>query len=546
MRHAAGAEILRAFAARGPLAPSVTVARMSDEGVRALHQAFGGALIVEPDIPLRAASFVSVSPLIRAPIRPAGPGFTATLQVVADGQPVEQAEVQILGERCGARGVTGQDGKVALHLEGELPETVMELLVEPRAGYWPLYRYRPRVEPRGVTVVTVHRMSPTEQRDWSGAAMGFDRLPTAQRGAGVSIALIDSGVATNHPQLKAIARGIDLAAGARPDARSWAEDVAGSHGTACAGIIAAAPDATQGIRGYASQADLHVCKLPAHARCSDLLAAIDYCLDARIDVACLGYGCQSGSLIVEQRIMAAKQQGIALIAAAGNTGAAVEFPACSTHVLAIGAIGQVGSFPDDSPQAAQAAAALPAGQGFFVPPFACQGPELDLCAPGVAVVSCASPDGHAVYDGSSLAAAHATALAALILAEHGDFRRAFSARDFRRVERLFQILKETARPIGHPWHTGAGLPDAARALGRTFQPTAVPAPLEVGLEELRNAMRQIEAVHAISVGGIKIEPPRGPAAVSPVPLNPYPWSVTAAVGPGDLQALKTAMLQAGL
>jgi subtilisin len=378
--------------------------------------------------------------------------------------------------------------------------------------------------------------------------MGFDQLPTAQRGAGVSIALIDSGVATGHTQLKAVAHGIDLAAGARSDARTWAEDVAGSHGTSCAGIISAAPDATQGVRGYAPQSELHVCKLPAYARCSDLLAAIDYCLEARVDVACLGYGCPSGSLIVEQRIIAAKERGVALIAAAGNTGAAVQFPACSMHVLAIGAIGQLGTFPDDSPQAAQAAGGLPAAQGLFVPPYACHGPEVDLCAPGVAVLSCASPDGYAVYDGSSLAAAHVTALAALILAEHGDFRRAFSERDFRRVERLFQILKETARPVGHPWHTGAGLPDAARALGRTLQPTVISASLDVGLGELRSAMRRIDAIHASSLGPVKVEPPRGPAIVAPVPLNPYPWSGIADAGAplADFQALKAAMLQAGL
>jgi hypothetical protein len=38
------------------------------------------------------------------------------------------------------------------------------------------------------------------------------------------------------------------------------------------------------------------------------------------------------------------------------------------------------------------------------------------------------------------------ALAALILAHHGDFRGDFASRDFRRVERLFQILKDTAQP----------------------------------------------------------------------------------------------------
>ena len=214
------------------------------------------------------------------------------------------------------------------------------------------------------------------------------------------------------------------------------------HGTPCAGLIGAIRDRAHGIRGYAPDSELHVCKLPADARCSDLVVALDYCQQNGIDVACLGFGCERGSAIVEQRIAAAKQQGIGIIAAAGNSAGTVMFPACSPHVLAVGAIGQAGNYPEDSPQAVQAAAAT--GE-LFVPQFSCRGPELDLCAPGVAVVGCQSPDGYAICDGTSLAAAHVAALAALILAHHSDFGGEFARRDFRRIERLFQIFSRTRR-----------------------------------------------------------------------------------------------------
>jgi subtilisin len=58
-----------------------------------------------------------------------------------------------------------------------------------------------------------------------------------------------------------------------------------------------------------------------------------------------------------------------------------------------------------------AADALPAGE-FIVPGFSCKGPEVDVCAPGLAVISCQSPDGYAARDGTSLAAAHVAGLAA--------------------------------------------------------------------------------------------------------------------------------------
>ncbi len=341
-----------------------------------------------------------------------------------------------------------------------------------------------------------------------------------------------------------IDHGVDLRGG---EGRSWSQDVTG-HGTSCAGIIGAVPDAAHGIRGYAPESELHVCKLPPDARCSDLVAALDYCLQNGIDLACLGFGCVRGSAIVEQRITAAKQQGVGIIAAAGNSAGAVLFPACSPNVLAIGAIGQIGSYREDSPQALQAAAAVAAMGGLFVPPFSGRGPELDLCAPGVAIVVCQSPDGYAVGDGTSLAAAHVSALAALILAHHNDFRGSFAQRDFRRVERLFQILKASALPIGHPWQTGAGLPDAARALGVRSAQWPLATPIDARLAEMRNAIRHLDRVYYPSTSDADIfEPPRGPASVTHLPLNPMPSAFPATRGAqADVHALKSAMMMAGL
>src|SRR5260221_5749560 len=141
-------------------------------------------------------------------------------------------------------------------------------------------------------------------------------------------------------------------------------------------------------------------------------------------------------------------------------------------------------------------AAVAVAGGLFVPPFSCRGPELDLCAPGVTIVACQSPDGYAICDGPSLAAAHVTALAALILAHHGDFKGGFVRRDFQRVERLFQILKDTAQPIGHPWQTGAGLPDAARALGVRAERRPLAMPLKAELGEMRSAIRQMNQIYS--------------------------------------------------
>jgi subtilisin family serine protease len=173
------------------------------------------------------------------------------------------------------------------------------------------------------------------------------------------------------------------------------------------------------------------------------------------------------SQIVEERLIKAKEMGVACVIAAGNSGGPVQFPASSRHALAVSAIGKRGEFPDDSFHATQALQGFESREGYFPAKFSCFGPEVDVCAPGVAIVSSLPPDNFAAWDGTSMAAPHITGLAALVLAHHRDFKGPFQARDARRVERLFEIIKGSATmlPIGDASRIGAGLPDAPRALG---------------------------------------------------------------------------------
>ncbi len=481
-----GIEVLRTLAARGPACPPVAAVRAAPETIALLHRQARSALVIELDELLRAAA-PRLAPHFPAPpvAHALGPGFTTIIQVRSEsGDPVAGAEVHLLGLQWTAQGMTDGDGKATLTLFGELPETVMQLLVKPRAGHWGFWISQPELKKDAVNLVSLRSLPEFGEAGWASQAMRLDRLPAEWRGAGVKIALIDSGVARSHPNLRGIEHGFDAAYG---EIAPWFEDPIG-HGTPGAGIIVAASDSAEGLRGYAPDAELHVCKLGPAARSSDLVAALDYCVQAGIDAGCLGFGCQERSIIVEQRIVAAKEQGMALIAAAGSTGGPVQYPARSPHVLAIGAIGQLGTFPDGSPQAAQTLGAFFSGE-FFVPAFTCAGPEVDLCAPGVSVISCQSPGGYAAGDGTSLAVCHVAALAALVLAHRADFQREFSNKNFRRVERLFQILKESALPLGLPAQTGAGLPDASLALGLTFLRTPSFMPSSLGLKELREALQ---------------------------------------------------------
>ena len=144
----------------------------------------------------------------------------------------------------------------------------------------------------------------------------------------------------------------------------------------------------------------------------------------------------------------------------------MQYPASSPNVLAVAAIGRLGEFPLDSYHA-QTVQGMGGPDGYFSPRFTCFGPEIAVCAPGVAILSSVPPNDFAVWDGTSMAAPHVTGLAALVLAHHPDFAGPFKARNVQRVQRLFQILKASARPIGlgDPRRTGYGIPDAPTALG---------------------------------------------------------------------------------
>jgi subtilisin family serine protease len=550
-------EIVRVLEPRDTGMSPVIVVRTNAETAATLRRTGVpnvSALLVERDQALQPATAIAREGRrgLLATATPLGAGFTTTIQVQGENeQPVERAIVQLIGSRWTAEGITGRDGKVNLTLFGELPGQPMTLLVKPRAGYWGLYREN--WDPQGDgNVVALRPLSSIQELPWGGRAMRFDQLPPDYRGAGTRIALIDTGVATtSHRQLAGIKQGLDAAAG---DERGWSQDQAG-HGTPCAGILVAAADKETGVRGYAPGAELHVCKLGLEAYCSDLVAALDYCIDREIDVACIGYGCARGSAIVEQRLALAKRRGVAAIAATGSDGGVVQFPACSPQVMAIGAIGRNGTFPDDSLESLeldqpQSDLLLAAGSGLFVPTFSCTGPEIDLCAPGVAVISCQSPDGYAVCSGTSVAAPHVAALAALVLAHRDEFQSRFARRDARRVERLFQVMKETAQPLGDPLRTGAGLPDAARALGIQSSAFASSMPLTSPVSRLSEMRRAIRFAGLADLE-LATEPPRGPAMVAQAVPQYAQSPIQPASGPGsnlgtNARALREAMARAGL
>ena len=199
------------------------------------------------------------------------------------------------------------------------------------------------------------------------------------------------------------------------------------------------------------------------------------------------------------RLEQARQAGVAVIVAAGNSSGPVQFPAKAETVLSVSAIGQSGQYPADTyhaktlPDHGVPGVTLGTG-GIFFPRFSCFGPEIKVCAPGVAIISSVPGGGFAAWDGTSMAAPHITGMAALIAAHHPEIKG--TPRNAARVDRLFQLVMGIAQAVGlAPPYSGAGLPTGGNW-------TAINGQLPVQGQEMAGSMNEASVaglVNAVSL-----------------------------------------------
>jgi len=412
--------------ARGP---EILVARLNPQQGEALRlqSASGlGQLIVEHDAPLAygavsslkqalmansAATRVDPSGLKPAPVR---------FQVLGeDDKPLPKVTVLVFGAGLPSQGVSDDNGQVELPLYSFQPGQAQAVVAKPRKDYWDLVVRNVELRLDVSNVIQLRSFSETLPRynarpflSWGQELMMQSQVNGSVDGQGVKIAIIDSVCDNTHPSCQHITSGIEVTDGGQ--SLGWTLDQF-AHGTHCAGIIAARPSRGFSMRGFAPAAEIHVFKIFPGGRFSDLINALDQCIDQGIDIVNLSLGADEISLLVEQKVLEAKQRGIACIAAAGNAGGDVQYPAKSPHVLAVAAIGRQSDFPNDSSHALTLTRAR-TPDGTFSPSFTCHGPEVGVCAPGVAIISTVPGGGFDAMDGTSVAAPHVTGLAAILLA----------------------------------------------------------------------------------------------------------------------------------
>lgn len=268
---------------------------------------------------------------------------------------------------------------------------------------------------------------------------GVNRINAPQawpvsKGAGVRVAVLDTGIDPTHPDLAGnVAGGINLVtAGGRTS------DDHG-HGTHVAGTIAAL-DNTWGVVGVAPRASLYSVKVldrQGSGYLSSIVKGLEWCIQNRIQVVNMSFGTDEGNETFAEAIRAAYQAGLAVVASAGNSG-----PGANTV-----------SYPARYPETIAVAACSSAGR---VAPFSSRGAEVDVTAPGVDIYSTRIGGGYTTLSGTSMAAPHVTGLSALLLMANP----ALSPPAVRSA-----ITSNAARLVGDgPEAQGVGLIDAAKAV----------------------------------------------------------------------------------
>ncbi len=175
----------------------------------------------------------------------------------------------------------------------------------------------------------------------------------------------------------------------------------------------------------------------------------------------MSLGAPAPSQVLASVLQDAYVRGITVVAATGNEATHVAYPAALPGVIAVGAIGRVGTFPADSAHGLKVGHLTDWGGELFAASFTNFGPEVSVCAPGVAVLSTV-PSGYAAWDGTSMACPMVTALAALILEAYPAIRTGDAAQP----EFLRSIISGAALNLGlPPTVQGFGVPQALTALG---------------------------------------------------------------------------------
>jgi subtilisin family serine protease len=251
---------------------------------------------------------------------------------------------------------------------------------------------------------TGSRPLPDDQTPW-GIEFVYDDsgIATTSGGQGINVAVLDSGVNTDHPDLiNRVTQCVDFTK--RGVVTGSCSDQNG-HGTHVAGTIAAdGGDDQLGIFGVAPQANILAYKVCKGTNCwnDDMAAGLLYAADNGAHIISMSIGSDFESDLLNGAIAQIKDT-VLIVVAAGNDGpkeGSIDYPAANPDVIAVAAMDAENVIANWSSRGIDDGDDNVIGKQ-----------EIELAGPGVTVES-TWKDGYAYYNGTSMATPHISGLAA--------------------------------------------------------------------------------------------------------------------------------------
>lgn len=259
--------------------------------------------------------------------------------------------------------------------------------------------------------VKVQAADPLTSQQWYLSALNMNQVWTdyGVGESGLTVAVLDTGVDYTHPDLAGrIIKGPDYV-----DRDLDPRDEHG-HGTHVAGIITAGLNNQEGISGMAPNVKIlaiRVLDAKGSGSLFNIAKGIAYAANNGAKVINMSLGSPSGGSTM--RTLAnylsryAEARGALIIAAAGNAGGPIGFPAAASEFMSVGAV----------------------NEDKYVASFSNRGEELDIVAPGVEITSTfptyevtanqlGLPNNYATLNGTSMATPMVSALAAMIWSQN--------------------------------------------------------------------------------------------------------------------------------
>lgn len=295
---------------------------------------------------------------------------------------------------------------------------------------------------------------PLRDRQWNLDAINADGAHRISVGSGALVAALDSGVHSSHPDLAGnVIDGRDFIDG------DHTPDDQHGHGTNVAGIIVAHAENAIGVKGAAPGAkvlSIRVLDAQKRGNIDQEIAGIDAAVAAGAQVINLSLNPQLGlNTVVQllpgdplvQAIDRAARAGVVVVASAGNDGVPLcNQPILASKILCVGAVNRAGERASYSNYNVRVDLVAPGG---------------DL-QPDEAIVSAQRGGGFSAMAGTSQAAPHVAAAAALLVS--------LGLRGRAVIDRL----EQTATPLGNALQLGHGLLNmqaAVAGLGPELDPS---------------------------------------------------------------------------